>query len=360
MSEKAKRIAEIQALIPKRWTPPKLEATQSDLTLLEVGLLCVLTRDLSGSAAEKTLTSLRTAYPDWNELRVSQVQEYQGLVKSRSADLQRKVAHEVKEYLQEVFQKNHGFDLEFLREDPAEAGKFVLQLPHLGASAGHFLLWLASGGQVPASAGTIRVLDRLGLMKRTSSVRKAAEALDQVVPPEGRQQFGVDFGLVIENWCDAKKPICWECVLVEECRYGKKVFKDWKTQQKRLEVQRKREEERRRKEEERARKRAEAEAKKRAREEARQAREEERRKKREAKKREAEKLAAARRAAKEKAARTAAKKKKKKPTTRKKTKTGTRSGGTKSNKKTGRKKTTRRPTTRKGGTGKKKKTTKRR
>ena len=39
--------------------------------------------------------------------------EFEHHVKTKNSGLQREVAASIKEYLQEVFQKNHGFDLEF-------------------------------------------------------------------------------------------------------------------------------------------------------------------------------------------------------------------------------------------------------
>jgi len=300
VSEKVKSISELQSAIPQRWTAPPAEFV-SDLTLLEAGALCILTRHLSAPAADKTLKALRATYADWNELRVSQVQEYAAHIKTKSASLKRTVAFDLKSYLQEVFQNNHGFDLEFLREDPTEASKFVLQLLHLGASAGHYLLWVAANGEAPASTGMIRVLDRLGVMQRTSSVRKAQERLSVKISAADRAAFGVAFGYVIEHWCDAKKPSCWECVLVDDCRYGRKVYKDWQAQQKRLEQHRKRDEERRKKEEERARKRAEAEAKKRERDEEKRRRADERKRLHQAREREIKKKALAKEAARRRA-----------------------------------------------------------
>ena len=153
-----------------------------ELTLLEAGLVCILARHLSGAQVEKTAKALRQAYPDWNELRVSQIQEFQDLVRTKNGELRADVARDVKAYLQEVFQENHGYDLEFLREDPTEAAQFVRHLSHLGASAAHYLLWLASDGAVSVSSGIVRVLDRLGLVRRTSSLRKAQETLAPLVP----------------------------------------------------------------------------------------------------------------------------------------------------------------------------------
>jgi len=324
LSDQTKKIKALVDLVPLSWEPPP---TPAGLSLLELGLLCVLSRQLTPPQAEKTLKALAAAYRDWNELRVSQVQEFRELLKTRSPAAQVALAHDVKEYLQEVFQKNHGFDLEPLREDPTEASKFFTGLVTLGPGPDHYLLLQALGGGVPISTGIVRVLDRTGVMKRTSSLRKAQANLEGALPETLRLTFGLKLGHVAGSWCDSKKPLCWDCALVQACPHGKKVEKDWKVQQKRLDQQRKRDEERRRKEEERAEKRRKVEekkrlaieakeAQKREREEQRRQREDERRqrvvalerarveakKKREAELKVAAKQAAAKKAAAKKAA----------------------------------------------------------
>lgn len=266
MSDKSLRLRKVLETVPVSFVPPQAPAGTS---LLELGLLCVLLRHLDEERGKKTLVALREGFTDWNELRVSQVQEFQQLVAAKDERTRVLVARSARDYLQEIYQKNHGFDLEPLRQDLLEAGKFVMGLDFLGATASHFLLWSAAGGAVPISPGVVRTLDRLGLVKRQASIKKSVAAMEKLVPPDERLDFGLRVGRVIEAWCDAKKPTCWECVLVEVCPFGKKTLREWKAQQKRLEVQRKRDEERRAKEAAKEKRRLASEAKKRAVEDAR-------------------------------------------------------------------------------------------
>jgi len=274
-----------------------------DGPLIEQGLLCVLLRHLPQDRARSSLDLLRKAYPDWNELRVSQVQEVMRHLRPRSKKLSRDALSElgpavrdVRTYLQEVFQKTHGLDLEFLREDLNGASKEIAQLTFLGVSSGTYLLWLAGGREIPVHGSLVRVLDRLGLMSRTSSVKRAREQIAPIVPKGKELEFTTAFGEIADRWCDSRKPTCWECTLVEDCVYGRKAFKEWKAQQARFEIQRKREQlrrleqvrkdsARREREESRERKRLEAEAKKLDRERQRKERVDSKRKEVEAKKR---------------------------------------------------------------------------
>lgn len=309
----SKKTEEARALLEKIELPWPLPQAVEGANLIQQGLVAVLMRNLTAAQAKAGLERLVKSYEDWNELRVAQAQEIATHLKGpKRATLA--AARDVKTYLQEVFQQSHGIDLEFLREDPQSAARFVAQLPFLSFAVGTWLLWLARGGDVPITPGLVRVLDRVGLVPRSPSIKRARAGIEPLIAPGDEQRFLMHFGHVAEHWCDPRKPICWECPLVSDCKQGRKVYKDWQAQQARLAAQRAREEERlarqaaqeaerQRREEERARKKAEKkaalEAKKRKREEERQR-----------KRREREKAKAAREAAraKEKAAREKARK----------------------------------------------------
>lgn len=260
MSDKSHRLADLLAKVP---APPIPLPSAEGKSLLEIGFLCVLHRRLSESAADKTLQALRADFPDWNELRVAQGQEFQHLIQTKSSELAVLVARDTREYLQEIYQKIHGFNLDSIKGDVAEAARFAAHLPFLGASVGHYLLLLANPGALPISPAVVRTLDRLGFAKRTSSIKKAQAGIEGFVPEPMRRDFAIRMGLVVEKWCDARKPTCWECPLLTACPFGKKVEREWKQSQRRHELQRAREEERQVKEVEKERKRAVADEKRR-------------------------------------------------------------------------------------------------
>jgi endonuclease III len=241
----SKKSEVVQKLLKKITPRQPLPKPVKDANLLEHGILCVLMRHMPQERAEVALTTLKKVYPDWNELRVAQSQEIaaQMLSKGRKASrdsIQGSLpqARAVREYLQEVFQKTHSLDLEFLREDLAGSGKLVMQMPFLGLPAASYLLWLAGDKQLPVHGALVRVLDRLGLIARTASMKKARDVIDPLVPDGEALEFVATFGEIADRWCDARKPLCHECVLVEECAYGKKAFQEWKVLQVRLEAQR--------------------------------------------------------------------------------------------------------------------------
>ena len=242
MSKKSEVVQKLLKKIAPRQPLPK---PVKDANLLEHGMICVLLRHMPQERAEAVLDTLKKVYPDWNELRVAQAQEIAAEMLSKGRKANRDTiqsalpqARDVREYLQEVFQKTHSLDLEFLRDDLAGAGKLVTQMPFLGLPAASYLLWLASDKQLPVHGALVRVLDRLGLIARTASMKKARDVIDPLVPDGDALAFVAAFGEVADRWCDARKPACHECVLVDDCAYGKKAFQEWKVLQVRLEAQR--------------------------------------------------------------------------------------------------------------------------
>jgi hypothetical protein len=143
--------------------------------------LVVLRRHMTQSQAVSTLKKLRAVYPDWNELRVSQVQEIASLMVAGKLhapveDIQKHlpVVRDARDYLQEIYQKTHGFDLEFLKDD-SSALKLITQMPFLGTAGASWLLWLATGKQVPVHGAMVRALDRLGIVTRGAGSKKQKE-----------------------------------------------------------------------------------------------------------------------------------------------------------------------------------------
>ncbi|MBK8180632.1 MAG: hypothetical protein IPK67_17400 [Planctomycetes bacterium] len=279
MSKKSDAAVKLMEKIQLRHPiPEQLEG----YSLMHQGLYAILRRQLQPAPSLKVIEVLKTAYGDWNELRVAQAQEIAGHLKpAQLGERAIPVARDVREYLQEVFQRSHGLDLEFLRDDPVSSARFVSILPFIGTATASYLMWIASGRELPVTPTLVRVLDRIGLVTRQGgSMKKARAQIEPLVPEHDQLGFVVKFGEVASRWCDARKPACHACVLVDDCKYGKKAYKEWKLQQERLEVLRQKDEARqavlRQKEEERlareaakAAKKAAADAAKKAAEDAR-------------------------------------------------------------------------------------------
>lgn len=304
MSKKTDLVAKLVREVDLRHPYP--EEPPEGLALVDQGAVLVLMRYLTEKQAVQSIRALKEEYVDWNEARVSQAQEVASHLKTSSRkkgparliDLT-PAARALKEYLQEVFQVTHGLDIEFLREDTVAAGKVVSELSTLGLTGGGYLLWLANDRQVPVHPTLVRILDRLGLIARTTSMKKARASIEPLVPKGKEREFTLCFHEIAERWNDPDQPIYVTVEALRSIPAGKKAYRDRQAQLEREEVRRQRDEERQRKaeerererqrrEDERARKKAEADERKRVREEERKKKAAEREKEKKRRQKEAE------------------------------------------------------------------------
>ncbi len=244
-----KKSAQLTALLKNVELPGGIPKLLEEKSLLESGMYLVLLKHMAASRAESALKSLCKHFEDLNEARVSQVQEISDLLSPRSKGRVKSpqvvaAAKAIKEFLQTVFQNTHGLDLAILRDDLTAGAKLLSDREVLGAEMTSYLMMVVDGEQ-PVNAHIVRALDRLGIITRTTSLRKAREALGLVVPKGRELEFGLVAGRVADSWCDSRKPLCWECPMVELCVLGQKTRKEWQAQQARLKIQREKEEKRR-------------------------------------------------------------------------------------------------------------------
>lgn len=243
------------------------------VNLLEQGAVLVLMRHMTQSQAEASVKAIKATYDDWNEVRVSQSQEIAACLRTSSRKKGMELLRDRKDtsmalkgYLQDVFQQTHHLDLEELREDEQTAGKVATSLEVLGLPGAAYLIYIAQGMQVPVHLPLVRLMDRLELIPKTSSIKKARASIEPLVPKGKELEFTLAFHEILERWEDEHEPIYITVKALNETPFGQKTAKERESAIARAEAAAKREDERVRKEDEREHKKLEAEAKKRARE----------------------------------------------------------------------------------------------
>ncbi|MCA9002531.1 MAG: hypothetical protein KDB61_11445, partial [Planctomycetes bacterium] len=175
----------IQEVKPRHPLP---EAPKQGLSLMEQGAVLVLMRHLTQTQAEASVEALRDGIGDWNEARVCQVQELAQYIKTSTRkkgmellNSRAPAARVLKDYLQDVFQQTHGLDLEFLREESTDVGKLIESFEVLDYPGAAYLLWHARAGEIPSHIGLLKLLDRLGLIPRTTSAARGRAAMESLV-----------------------------------------------------------------------------------------------------------------------------------------------------------------------------------
>ena len=236
----------IQEVKPRHPLP---ESPKEGFSLLEQGAVLVLMRHLTQTQAEASVASLRAGIGDWNEARVCQAQELAQFIKTSSRkkgmellNSRAPAARDLKDYLQDVFQQTHGLDLEFFREEATDVGKIMEDFQVLDMASTSYLFWVATEGQVTVHLPLLKLMDRLGLIPRTTSLTKGRASIEGLVPEKDRFAFNLAMHQILDHWTDEQAPSFVTFEVMRTLPYGNKAFEDREAALKREEIARKKEE----------------------------------------------------------------------------------------------------------------------
>jgi hypothetical protein len=224
----AKRL--IQEVKPRHPLPT---APKEGLSLMEQGAVLVLMRHLTQSQAEASVEALRDGIGDWNEARVCQVQELAPFIKTSSRkkgmellNSRAPAARALKDYLQDVFQQTHGLDLEYFREEGVDVGKLMEDFEVLDYPSTAYMFWIAREGEIPSHIGLLKLLDRLGLIARTTSAARGRASMEALLPKANHLEFVLSIHEVLGHWADETDPSYVVHEILRSLPYGQKAFED--------------------------------------------------------------------------------------------------------------------------------------
>src|SRR5277367_970516 len=190
---KTQFLTEVQALLKKRY---KIGPSLEKLSILEAVVYGIIHEDSTRAQANQALARFKEGFFDWNEVRVSSLEEIQGVLKGMSDAEGR--AFRIRRFLRQLFEKTYGFNLDPLTKKPQKES--VKLLEEYDALASDYVLAtvtrLALGGHaIPVDAPTLRALRRLGIADGSSEVPAVRGILERSVP----NNRGAEFSDLIEE-----------------------------------------------------------------------------------------------------------------------------------------------------------------
>lgn len=195
-----------------------------DMPVLEQGMLIVLGKDISPDTAQSALEGLRKEYVDWNEMRVSSIPELIVQLASLKKDPNMVgKAQQLREYVNQIFNIRHTLNLEPMREEPREKQeRFLVALECLDPyMVDAFLVNISKEREIGFSNGASRVLLRVGLLAKGSTPAKQRAEMNAMTPGKDPFNFVALVARHAEEVCLAKTPLCGQCALLSQCKYGK-------------------------------------------------------------------------------------------------------------------------------------------
>jgi endonuclease-3 len=245
ITNKQQLLSQAYAALKKKY--PLAPATPEPRPVLEE-LIYAICRDGTTSAdADRAYASLRDVFIDWNEVRVSTVQEVaEALRPLPNAGLR---AGWIIALLQAVFEMNYSYDLDELAKkglkqaarqlgryfDPKDLEK--LGLKQAAKQVGRFksvndfaVAWVIQrtfgGHAVPLDVPTLRVLSRLGVIDEgeQESLESLRGSIEHIIPKARGPEFTELMSVHAKETCVDGTPHCSACPLKGDCSTGQEVL----------------------------------------------------------------------------------------------------------------------------------------
>jgi endonuclease III len=202
---KQKTLDHVFTALKKRYDVP--EPVQR--SVLEHLLYAVVREGTTHEKADKAFQNLKEKFVDWNEVRVSTVQELcdaMGPLPEVATRAQRLIG-----ILQEWFELTYSFDMEEVAKKGLKEG--AKKISRLNDADDYSVAWVMQNGlgghAIPLDGPSIRVLRRLGVLDGESeSLESLRGTIEHFVPNE----------LCVED-----HPKCGKCPLLDECPTGQEI-----------------------------------------------------------------------------------------------------------------------------------------
>jgi len=204
----------LRAAYGKAEPPPQL-------SVCDQLLFRILAENDDYERAGRALEILRTHFVDWNELRVSFVDEINEYLEP--CGFQEPKALEIKRVLGDVYEAFNTIHLDELREEPLDqVAKSFSEVPSVSDRAfADVLIVSMGGGQVPATPEVARILKRVGLLGSAASKEAVASTLSRIARGERLYEAFYYLTRLGREKCLSESPKCGECPLLDICAYGK-------------------------------------------------------------------------------------------------------------------------------------------
>jgi endonuclease-3 len=214
-----RRIKTVSLKLEKAYGKRKWKVRDDPLSEL---IATILSQNTSDQNSHRAYTSLRSRFRMWDQVRRANVRTITSAIRSGGlADIK---AQRIKDILNQIYKENHNLDLGFLKKWRTEKIR-----EYLGAFKGVgektvacVLLFSLRRPVMPVDTHVWRVSRRIGLVPVKADAKKTEVILEELVPGNMIYQFHMNLIAHGRNVCKATNPRCEECVLLENCDFGRK------------------------------------------------------------------------------------------------------------------------------------------
>ncbi len=217
-TSKTQLLTDVQTALKKRYKPvPHPEK----LSILEATIYGICREGTTNVSALQAMADFKSDFFDWNEVRVSTIEELQVVLKNAPDSEVR--ANRLRRFLRQLFEKTYSFTLDALIKKPQKEA--VKALSEYEAFHSDFVMAtvirLALGGHaIPIDGPARTALIRLGIDEGSVDDATLRGTLERAVPKTRGGEFLDLMESLVHDTCLPIEPECPRCELKKMCPTG--------------------------------------------------------------------------------------------------------------------------------------------
>ena len=188
-------------------------------------LVCtILSQNTNDINRDKAYQALKERYGSWEEVRDADPAELQYVI--RIAGLAQQKGPNIQSALVAIGEKTSKYDLDWLKElSVDEARDWLVNLKGVGPkTAAIVMVFALDMPAFPVDTHIYRVSGRIGLRPEKLNVEKTHEYLEAIGNPADFGHLHLNLISLGRQFCQARKPKCADCPVLELCDYPDKQF----------------------------------------------------------------------------------------------------------------------------------------
>jgi endonuclease-3 len=215
---KTQLLNEVHTLLKRRYKP-KADRNPARLSVLKAVVYGICHEDTTREQANQALSRFKDEFFDWNEIRVSSVDEIRESLAGIPEPEER--ATRIRRFLRQLFNRTYGFTLDALAKKPLKEALKVLHTYDAFESdyVTATVIQQALGGHaIPIDKAALRVLQRLGFTETKPAVLRSL--LERAIPKNRGAEFLELIEDLANDTCLQDAPECPRCELRKQCVFA--------------------------------------------------------------------------------------------------------------------------------------------
>jgi endonuclease-3 len=191
------------------------------LPVIDEVVATVLSQHTSDRNSERAFAQLKAKFPDWDQVLAVPAGQVADAI--RCGGIADQKARRIQQILAAIREREGRIDLSRLRDlDDAAVEDYLTSLPGVGPKTAACVLVFSMGRPAfPIDTHVHRIAARLGWIPPRATAEQAHRILGPAVPPAIRYDLHLALITHGRTVCQAQRPRCGECILLDQCPYGR-------------------------------------------------------------------------------------------------------------------------------------------